>query len=128
MNEYARESIRVEDGVLDRGALDSLLELTGGDTAFMAELIDTFLEEAPALVSEMQRAVAAGDALTLRRASHTLKSNCRTFGALHLGDLCQQIEELAVSARVDDAAPLVDRAAAGYHSVGAALRAEREAS
>lgn len=115
-------------GVLDRTALRTLHETVGGDDAFMAEIIETFLEEAPALVSEMQRAVATGDAPTLRRASHTLKSNCRTFGALQLGDLCQQIEELAASARLDDAAPLVDRAAVGYAPVEAALRAEREAS
>ena len=115
-------------GVLDRAALRALHETVGGDDAFMAELIDTFLEEAPALVSEMRRALAAGDAPTLRRASHTLKSNCRTFGALELGDICQQIEELAASTRLDEAAPLVDHAVVGYPPVETALRAEREAS
>jgi HPt (histidine-containing phosphotransfer) domain-containing protein len=128
MSEHAREPIRVEDGVLDRTALDTLLELVGGDTAFLAELIDTFLEDTPMIIVEMRFAVASGDSASLRRAAHTLKSNSRTFGAHRLGDLCRQIEEFAVTTLGDDAAHLVDRIAGEYGPVEAALLAERQES
>ena len=51
---------------------------------FLAEMIDTFLDDAPGLMAEIEGAVASGDAAALRRAAHTLKSNSRTFGALRL--------------------------------------------
>ena len=128
MNEYAREPIRGEDGVLDGAALDTLLELTGGDTAFLAEMIDTFLEDTPTIIAEMRSAAASGDPASLRRAAHTLKSNSRTFGAHRLGELCRQIEEFAATTRGDDAAQLVDSIAGEYRRVEAALLAGRQAS
>jgi HPt (histidine-containing phosphotransfer) domain-containing protein len=114
-------------GPLDQSALTSLLDMVGGDDGFLAEMIDTFLTEGPALLAEMESAVAAGDAPTLRRAAHTLKSNGRTFGALRLGDISQQIEERAAAGQIDDVAGLIRDAATELARVAAALRAERRA-
>ena len=119
---------RASPAAFDRAALDELNEMTGGDAAFMAELIDTFLADGTALVSSIRTAVASGDAAELRRAAHTLKSNSRTFGASTLGDLCQQIEEQAATGNLDGMAILVGRAEVEYPSVVAALRAERPAA
>jgi HPt (histidine-containing phosphotransfer) domain-containing protein len=110
---------------LDRAALAELEELVGGDPEFLAEMFDTFLEDGPKLMAEMQTAAATGDAAALRRAAHTLKSNSRTFGASALSDLCQEIEERAATGKLDGLAPLVVRAATSYPGVAAALRAER---
>ena len=84
--------------------------------------IDTFLDDAPGLMAEIEGAVASGDAAALRRAAHTLKSNSRTFGALRLGDLGQVIEEYAASARVAETAEFVRAAAAELKLVTAKLR------
>ena len=110
---------------LDRAALDELNEMTGGDPAFLAELIDTFLADGTDLVSSIRTAAASGDAAALRRAAHTLKSNSRTFGATALGDLCQQIEERAATGNLGGVAILVGRVEVEYPGVVAALRAER---
>jgi HPt (histidine-containing phosphotransfer) domain-containing protein len=110
---------------LSRAALAELREMVGGDPEFLAELIDTFLDDGRKLVADMQTTAAAGDAPELRRAAHTLKSNCRTFGASALADLCQEIEEQAAAGSLSGVAPLVARAAAGYPGVVAALLAER---
>jgi HPt (histidine-containing phosphotransfer) domain-containing protein len=115
-------------GPLDQSALTALLDMVGGDGGFLTEMIDTFLTEAPALIAEMESAVAAKDAQTLRRAAHTLKSNSRTFGALHLGDLCQQIEERAAAAQLEGLPDLIRAAAAELATVAPALRGERKAS
>ena len=114
-----------ENGVIDRSALDAMLETTGGDSDFLVEMIDVFLADAKELLAAMDRALAGGDASGLRRAAHTLKSNCRTFGASALADLCQDIEARAAGGTTDGLAPLVARVAAGYPVVAAALRAER---
>ena len=112
-------------GVLDRSALDALMETMGGDADFFAEMIDVFLVDAEELLSAMIGAHANGDASALRRAVHTLKSNSRTFGASALADLCQEIEAQSASGTLDGLTPLVEQVMATYLDVAAALRAER---
>ena len=112
-------------GELDRAALDALLDMVGGDTAFMKEMVDTFLAEAPGLVAEMDSARATGDAPSLRRAAHSLKSNSRTFGALHLANLCQEIESLAAGGQTAEAGALLPAAAAELEIVAGRLTAEQ---
>jgi HPt (histidine-containing phosphotransfer) domain-containing protein len=80
---------------LDRAVLDELLAMTGGDPAFLAELIDSYLEDAPKLLQSMHEALANGDAETLRRSAHSLKSNSASFGAFELARRCQALEDLA---------------------------------
>jgi HPt (histidine-containing phosphotransfer) domain-containing protein len=59
---------------------------------FVAELVDTFLEEAPGMLSELRNARADGNAERFRRAAHSLKSNANTFGAVSLADQARELE------------------------------------
>jgi HPt (histidine-containing phosphotransfer) domain-containing protein len=63
---------------------------------FVVELVDTFGEEAPALLAELRAALAArsnaGAAERFRRASHSLKSNSNTFGATRLAEMARALE------------------------------------
>ena len=113
--------------VLDPAALAELREMTGGDREFLVEMIDTFLDDGSARLAEMEAAAGAGDASALRRAAHTLKSNCRTFGASALAGQCQRIEELAAG-DVATATPLIAEVMAGYPAVVSALQVERSAT
>lgn len=115
-------------GELDPGAWDTLEEMVGHDADFLAEMIDTFLEDAPGLIAELDGAITIGDAAALRRAAHTLKSNSRTFGALRLGDLGQAIEEHAAKGRVADTVDLVRSAGTELKSVSASLLARKATS
>jgi CheY-like chemotaxis protein/HPt (histidine-containing phosphotransfer) domain-containing protein len=83
---------------LDPVALARLRELAAGDNAFIAEMIDTFLHDAPGMVEDMRKAVASGDAATLRRAAHSLKSNSRDFGAPALSAMCLELETMGKDA------------------------------
>ncbi len=118
----------VTPAALDPAALSELHEMVGGDREFLVEMIDTFLDDGPVRLAEMDAAAGAGDATALRRAAHTLKSNCRTFGASALADQCQRIEELAAGGDIAAATPLIAGVTAGYPAVVAALQAERSAS
>jgi HPt (histidine-containing phosphotransfer) domain-containing protein len=114
-------------GELDQGAWDALEEMVGHDADFLAEMIDTFLSDAPGLIADLNGAIASGDAAALRRAAHTLKSNSRTFGARRLGDLGQAIEEHAASGRIAETVDLVISATDELESVSASLLARKGA-
>jgi HPt (histidine-containing phosphotransfer) domain-containing protein len=111
-----------EGGVLDPEALAQLRERVG-DRAFVLELVDTFLGDAPALLETLRGALE--DAERLRRAAHTLKSNGRVFGAKRLAELCQELEAKAKAGSLAGAAELVARIDGEYARVDRALRAAR---
>jgi HPt (histidine-containing phosphotransfer) domain-containing protein len=100
--------------VLETRALERL-GATPEDREFVAELVDAFLRDAPALLETLRD----GD---VRRAAHTLKSNARPFGATRLAELCQELETLAEADGSADAAGLLGRIDAEYARVARALR------
>jgi PAS domain S-box-containing protein len=102
------------------GALETLREQFG-DEAFVQDLLDTFLQEAPRLVADLR----SGSAEEARRAAHTLKTNARTLGAAELGRVCEELEELAKQDRLEGASARVARADAEYARVESALKAAR---
>ena len=75
---------------IDRATYDELKDTAGAD--FVAELVDTFLTEAPSILAELRRAYAAGDADAFRRAAHSLKSNGNTFGARAFAAMAKELE------------------------------------
>ncbi|MBD2312906.1 PAS domain S-box protein [Desertifilum sp. FACHB-1129] len=58
------------------------------------DLIDCYLQESPYWIENMQTAIAQSDIPALYRAAHTLKSSSASFGATHLVQRCQEIEQL----------------------------------
>jgi len=100
---------------IDLAVFAELQEAAGAD--FVAELVGTFQEEAPAMIAELRGALAAGNAEAFRRTAHSLKSNSHTFGATRLGELARDLE---LGGLVPDAAPL-DALEAEYRRAAAAL-------
>jgi histidine phosphotransfer protein HptB len=76
--------------IIDMNTFNALKESTGAD--FISELIDAFLDDAPGLIAQMKSALPAGDAEMFRRATHSMKSNAATFGAMELADLARELE------------------------------------
>lgn len=111
---------------IDRVALDELVEMTGGDRAFLADLIDTFSTEAAGMLAEMDSAVANGDAAALLAPAHSLKSNAASFGAHGLAELCRAIEHDAREGSVPDAEARVASVRDALVAVESALQAERD--
>jgi HPt (histidine-containing phosphotransfer) domain-containing protein len=110
---------------IDIATFKHLQEAAGAD--FVDELVDTFLEEAPAMLRELQGALAAGDAEKFRRAAHSLKSNSNTFGALGLGAMARDLELGGLARVLDQDAELLAALAAEYSRVAAALAQLRHA-
>jgi len=114
--------------VLDQRALATLLEMIGGEEASLAELIESFLGEAPALLDALQASLVRGDAEGMRRAAHTLKSSSTDFGALELSALFREIETRARDGADRVPAELVTNAVNAFEPVRAALLARAAAA
>ncbi len=108
---------------LDPEAVEGLRELGGEE--FLGEVIETFLDDAPALIASLRGSLERGDAEELRRAAHTLKSNGQTFGATNFADLCRRLEEHAKRQELDGASSLVDRIDQEYGALAHSLDALR---
>ena len=100
---------------IDRSTFTELQETAGVD--FVAELVGAFLEEAPRMLAELRRALAAQSADVFRRAAHSLKSNSHTFGASRLAEMARELE---LGGLVTGIAPL-DALDAEYQRVARAL-------
>jgi GAF domain-containing protein/DNA-binding response OmpR family regulator/anti-sigma regulatory factor (Ser/Thr protein kinase) len=107
---------------VDAAVLDRLAESMGGDDAFVAELIEQFVSDSPALVDAARTGLANGDAEEVRRAAHTLKSNAATMGANELADRSRRLELAAKAGELDGGASAVEAVAEELERVHAALR------
>jgi HPt (histidine-containing phosphotransfer) domain-containing protein len=75
---------------IDKSVFDELCETAGTD--FAADLVQTFLQEAPQMLADLREALAAGNAERFRRTAHSLKSNANTFGAVALAEGARALE------------------------------------
>jgi HPt (histidine-containing phosphotransfer) domain-containing protein len=80
----------MNESVIDKTIYAELQDTAGAD--FVAELVDTFVEEARGMLAELRSARADNHAERFRRAAHSLKSNSNTFGALRLAALARELE------------------------------------
>jgi two-component system sensor histidine kinase/response regulator len=101
---------------VDAGALDALLDMVGDDEAFLAELVDTFLEDSVTQLAAMRAAAADGDAEGLVRPAHSMKSNSANMGANDLAGMCRDLEAEARSGNLAPGA--AERVAAAEREFG----------
>ena len=80
--------------VLDRDVLDELHAVIG-DAA--TQIVTVFLEDAPAMVQQLQLAARNSDEPRMQAVAHSLKSSSANVGALSLSAIAQRIEHEARS-------------------------------
>jgi HPt (histidine-containing phosphotransfer) domain-containing protein len=85
---------------IDMTAFEELKQMSGAD--FIDELVNTFLEEAPKLITELEAALKSHEADAFRRAAHSLKSNAATFGAKRMADSARELEMIGKENRLGD--------------------------
>jgi HPt (histidine-containing phosphotransfer) domain-containing protein len=107
----------MSDATIDLATFSELKETAGAD--FIQELVQTFLEEAPAMLDELRESLGAGDADVFRRAAHSLKSNSMTFGARTLGAMARDLELGGLAAAPQSSA--LDALAQEYERVALTL-------
>lgn len=81
----------------------------GGDAAFLEEVVEAFLEDAPQHVRTLRAAFPIGDAPSVMRAAHSLKGSSGNFGAARLRELCADLEQHARANHLENLDPLMNR-------------------
>jgi len=94
------EEAAANEIVLDEA---SLLALVGGDSALIRELAELFLQDSPARMAEMAKALDTGDRTVLERAAHTLKGSSGTLCGHGAARAALRLEELAKSGDLAEA-------------------------
>ena len=105
---------------IDKAVFDELKETAGAE--FVAELVDTFLEEAPQMLADLKSARAAADAERYRRVAHSLKSNGNTFGAKDFAAQARSIELGGLAADPAQDAKAIAALEAAYQQAAVALK------
>ena len=79
------------------------------DEAFLAELIDAYLDDTPNRLRRMCAAIEIGDTAVCGQEAHTLKSSSANLGAVELSNLARHIETAARGATPELIATEVQR-------------------
>jgi signal transduction histidine kinase/CheY-like chemotaxis protein len=106
--------------VLDDRVLGELRDIMDDD--YLA-LIQTYLDNAPTLVAEVQEAIGRGDVAAMVIPVHSLKSSSANVGAMQLSGLARQAEHLAREGKLGEAEAAFRDVEAAFHDAEAALRA-----
>ncbi|MEM9539673.1 MAG: response regulator [Cyanobacteria bacterium P01_E01_bin.42] len=91
---------------IDEQMWQELIEIGGDEAAdLIRELIESYCEDSPQLLSQIENAIAAADAHELQYRAHTLKSSSASLGLTQFAEICAKLEELgrSGSTTVDDA-------------------------
>jgi signal transduction histidine kinase/DNA-binding response OmpR family regulator len=103
---------------IDQEMLAKILKRASG-----REVITLYLEEAAGLVEAMQAAEAAGDAVALAQAAHSLKGSSGYVGAKRLVALSSDLEKMGRAGRIEAAASVLPQLAAEFERVRQTLAA-----
>jgi signal transduction histidine kinase/CheY-like chemotaxis protein/HPt (histidine-containing phosphotransfer) domain-containing protein len=114
---------------LDPAALEALAgQFRTDNPQLVEELIRIYLENAPKLLGDMDRALAAGEGNNLMRAAHTLKSSSASLGAMRLSGLSKAIEMAVRNDRQEGMERMIAGVKAEFDAVRAAFDARRKRS
>jgi len=105
--------------VIDPTTFNELKEMSGDD--FINELIDTFLEDAPKMIADINSGFATNNADIFRRAAHSMKSNAATFGASGLAALAKELEMLGKENKLAETGDRLKSLDEAYESVRSEL-------
>ena len=78
-----------------------LAALVGDDPAVISDFLQDFWRSTTQIASELKTACTSGQAAQASAAAHKLKSSARSVGALALGDLCAEIEQVGKAGKIE---------------------------
>jgi HPt (histidine-containing phosphotransfer) domain-containing protein len=86
---------------IDRQVFESLKQDVGAD--FVLEMVETYCDDSRQQIHTLLSALDQGDAVTFRRAAHSLKSTSLIFGAMEFGEMARELEFLGRDGKLDEA-------------------------
>ncbi|MCK2094345.1 PAS domain S-box protein [Thauera aromatica] len=101
--------------LLDGQALASLV---GGDRQMIGEVLRDYIESLGLLAAQLEDACGCGNHAAISAIAHRLKSSSQAVGALHLEQLCGELEQAAKAADIASLARCISE----FRSIHAATR------
>jgi HPt (histidine-containing phosphotransfer) domain-containing protein len=119
-----------QESPIDLTELYRLGDTASGDTSrhFVHDIIELFLTLTPDIYATAKAAFADGDAQSVARAAHKLKSQAAYFGARRMVNVCKQIEQHGYSGELSRCERLLDDLEDELDRVVAALQPHRHQS
>ncbi len=112
----------MEDAV-DWRVLDDLRVLQKpGAPDLCLRLITMFLKSSPPLMEKIRTAALSSDAQLLTTSAHTLKSTCLSLGAMRLGAICAELEQIGRNNALHELGGLVREAEGQFTAVSSAFK------
>jgi HPt (histidine-containing phosphotransfer) domain-containing protein len=101
----------------------STLKRLGNDVDLFDQIVDIAIEDGPDLLQAARQALGEGDARTLRRSAHSLKSLMATLSAHEAVNAALRLEQCAASEDLSQASDLLQKCGHQVSEVNTALRA-----
>lgn len=115
--------VSLESACLDPRALDNLRATFGARAGEMTRMvINIYMKDSPALLTELRGALRAGDRETMHRAVHTLKSSSANLGAGFLAESCKKLENRIKEGSLVDCETMIEDITAQHRQVLQALQ------
>ena len=110
---------------LNQQALDELRALDpDGSGGLLAQIIHSYLSDAPDLMRQIQAALARRDLPALTRQAHSLKSTSASLGATRVSELARELEMASKNNAIEPCASMIGALAVEYAAAERLLRAE----
>ncbi len=114
------------DAPVDPRRIESLRRMDAvGGVGLLADLIDTFVEDSPGHLAQLEQAASEGDAAGLKQAAHRYRSSVANLGASRMSAICAELERVGESGHTEAAADLLAQLGQEYERVIPALHAQR---
>ena len=96
--------------VFDEEAMAHFYELADQlDASFVREILQIFLDTAPASIAAVRQAASAADARGLMETAHALKGSCGNLAIRRMAAIAQELESLGRGQSVTGSGPLIDQ-------------------
>ena len=113
---------QAEFPVIEENVLDSIRALQReGRPNLLDRMIFHFCEDSSQVLKRLRGGVNAADADEIRAAAHSFKSSSAYLGALHLSELCKQVETVALARNFAECSALMLRIDAEYSAATSIL-------
>ena len=87
--------------------VDEALQRLGDDVDLLRDIVQIYLEDAPAMVEKIHTAVSQADSNTLQRAAHSLKGLAATLSASEVVGVAARLEHMAAIRNLSEASKVV---------------------
>jgi HPt (histidine-containing phosphotransfer) domain-containing protein len=105
--------------VLDSNTLEQILaiERQGSSSNLLEKLINSYLDNTPELLKQLQEVAHHHNPQGLRETAHRLKSSSANLGAQALAKLCNELEVMAQANSTENAVEMTSRIKSEYEKV-----------